>query len=200
MRTDLQAMQRCPWCWNFMVHLAIKQALQHLWIDKKDVVFVTWIWCGSKMSQYIDCYWAETLHGRWIPFATWVKLANPNLTVISLSGDWDSYGIGLWHLMHAVRKNVKILHITCDNQNYALTTWQASPTTPLDVKTASTPDGNNQPPFDPIKMLEAAWCWFAKRVDGKDLKSLTETIEAALQYDGFSHINVNQPCPSWRRW
>lgn len=200
MRTNLQSMQRCPGCGNFLVQLAIKQAISNLWIAKENVVIVTGIWCGSKMSQYMDCYGAETLHGRWIPFATWVKLANPKLTVISLSGDWDSYGIGLWHLMHAVRKNVKILHITCDNQNYALTTWQASPTTPLDVKTNSTPDGNKQTPFDPIKMLEAAWCWFAKRVDGKDIQWMTAAVEEALQYEWFSHININQPCPSWRRW
>lgn len=151
------------------------------------------------MSQYLDSYWAETLHGRWIPFATWVKLANPNLTVISLSWDWDSYGIGLGHLIHAVRRNVKILHITCDNENYALTTGQASPTTPLEVKTNTTPNWNSQAPLDPIKMLESVWCGFVKKVDGKDIKSLTQEIENALQYEWFSHINVNQPCPSWRR-
>lgn len=200
MRTNLQEFQRCPWCWNFLVHLAIKQAIQTLWIKKENVVIVTWIWCWSKMSQYLDFYWAETLHGRWIPFATWVKLANPNLTVISLSWDGDSYWIGLWHLMHAVRRNVKFLHITCDNENYALTTWQASPTTPLDVKTNSTPKGNQLPPFDPVKMLESIWCGFVKRIEWKDIKTLTETIVDALQYEGFSHINVNQACPSWRRW
>ena len=66
MRTNLQSIQRCPWCWNFLIHLAIKQALEALWIEKENVVFVTWIWCGSKMNQYVDCYWAETLHGRGI--------------------------------------------------------------------------------------------------------------------------------------
>ena len=200
MRTNLQSIQRCPWCWNFLIHLAIKQALEALWIEKENVVFVTWIGCGSKMSQYMDCYWAETLHGRGIPFATGVKLANPKLTVISLSGDGDTYGIGLWHLLHAARNNINILHITCDNENYALTTGQASPTTPLDVKTNSTPNGNQTQPFDPVKLLESAGCGFVKRVDWKDLNWMKETIKEAIQYEWFSHINVNQPCPSWRRW
>jgi len=200
MRTNLQSIQRCPWCWNFLVHLAIKQALESLWIGKENVVFVTGIGCWSKMNQYVDCYGAETLHWRWIPFATGVKLANPELTVISLSGDWDSYGIGLWHLLHAARNNINILHITCDNQNYALTTGQASPTTPLNVKTSSTPNWNQITPFNPVKILENAWCGFVRRVEWSDLNGLKETIKEAIQYEWFSHINVNQACPSWRRW
>ena len=200
MRTNLQSIQWCPWCWNFLIHLAIKQALDDLWIEIENIVFVTGIGCWSKMSQYVDCYGAETLHGRWIPFATWVKLANPNLTVISLSGDGDTYWIWLWHLLHAARNNINILHITCDNQNYALTTGQASPTTPLNAKTNSTPNGNQIKPFDPVKLLESVWCGFVKCVDWKDLNRLKETIEDAIKYEWFSHINVNQPCPSWRRW
>jgi len=90
------------------------------------------------MSQYLEWYWAETLHWRWIPFAIGVKLANPKLTVISLSWDWDTYWIGIWHLIHAARRDIQILHITCDNENYALTTGQASATTPIWVKTKST--------------------------------------------------------------
>ena len=152
------------------------------------------------MSQYMEGYWAETLHWRGIPFAIGVKLSNPKLTVISLSWDGDTYWIWLWHLLHAARNNINILHITCDNENYALTTWQASPTTPLNVKTNSTPNGNQIRPFDPIKLLESAWCGFVKRIDWKDLKNLKESIEEALNYKWFSHINVNQPCPSWRRW
>ena len=200
MRTNLQSIQRCPGCGNFLIHLAIKQAIESLWIAKENIVFITWIGCWSKMSQYVDFYGAETLHGRGIPFAVGVKLANPKLTVISLSGDGDTYWIGLWHLLHAARNNMNILHITCDNQNYALTTGQASPTTPLNVKTNSTPNWNQISPFDPVKLLESAGCWFVKCVEGQDLKNLKETIEEAIKFEGFAHINVNQTCPSWRRW
>jgi pyruvate/2-oxoacid:ferredoxin oxidoreductase beta subunit len=81
-----------------------------------------------------------------------------------------------------------------------LTTGQASPTTPLNAKTNSTPEWNQTKPFDPIKLLESAGCGFVKKVDWKDLNWMKETIKEAIQYEWFAHINVNQPCPSWRRW
>jgi pyruvate/2-oxoacid:ferredoxin oxidoreductase beta subunit len=152
------------------------------------------------MNQYTDSYGAETLHGRPIPFATGVKLANPALTVISLSGDGDTYGIGLGHLLHAARRNTPILHITCDNENYALTTGQASPTTPEEAKTKSTPQGNPIPPLHPVNLVEAAGGKFVRMVIDKEMQKLKETIKEAIQFDGFSHINVQQACPSWKKW
>lgn len=152
------------------------------------------------MNQYMEGYGAETLHGRGIPFATGVKLANPELTVISISGDGDSYWIGVGHLIHASRRNLPILHITCDNENYALTTGQASATTPLGIKTKSTPEGNKLPPFHPVELVKTAGCGFVKSVVDKDIKTLKETIMQAIQHPGFSHINVQQACPSWKRW
>lgn len=122
MRKDLNKFQRCPGCGNFFILLAIKNALAKLSIPKHKTVIVTGIGCNSKMSQYVDGLGVETLHGRSLPFALGVKLANPELTVISVSGDGDSYGIGLSHLLHAAKRNVPLLHLTCDNQNYALTT------------------------------------------------------------------------------
>ena len=199
MRHNLNKIQWCPWCWNYLIHLALKQALQELQIAPKDTVMVTWIWCNSKMSQYMEWYGAETLHWRGIPFAIGVKLANPKLTVISLSWDGDTYWIGMWHLIHAARRNVQILHITCDNENYALTTGQASATTPLWVKTKSTPDGNTLSPINPIALLESIGCWFVKTQQWSNLQELKETIKEALQYEGFSHINVVQSCPSRKR-
>jgi len=92
------------------------------------------------MSQYIDSYGCETLHGRSLPFAVGVKLANPGLTVIAYGGDGDGYGIGLGHFMNTCRKDINVTYIVADNQNYALTTGQASPTTPLGIKTKSTPE------------------------------------------------------------
>ena len=199
MRHNTNKIQRCPWCWNFLVHIALKQALQELGIKTKDTVVITGIGCNSKMSQYIDGYWAETLHWRGIPFAIGVKLSNPKLTVISLSWDWDTYGIWLGHLIHAARRNIKLLHITCDNQNYALTTGQASATTPLWVKTKSTPTGNTIEPLDPVHLMETVWCWFVKRIGDKDIPLMKKTIMDALLYDWFSHINIQQTCPSWKR-
>lgn len=200
MRTKLNNFQRCPGCGNFMIHVAIKQALQELNIPKYKTVIVTGIGCNSKMNQYLDTYGAETLHGRGVPFATGVKLANPELTVISIWGDGDSYGIGLGHLLHAARRNTQILHITCDNENYALTTGQASATTPEHVKTKSTPNWNPFPPLHPVHLVEAAGAQFVKMLADKDIQTLKESIKEAIQFQGFSHINVQQACPSWKRW
>jgi len=200
MRTGLTKFQRCPWCGNFIIHLAIKQALAELKIPKHKTVVVTWIWCSGKMSQYVDWYWAETLHGRGIPFATGVKLANPDLTVISVSWDWDTYWIGLGHLLHSARKDINIVHIVADNENYALTTGQASPTTPENIKTKSTPDWNTISPFDPLKLTESAGCKLNISANDRDLPWLKKAIMDWIQHKGFAHINVKQTCPSFKKW
>ncbi len=158
------------------------------------------IWCSGKMSQYQDGYASETLHGRSVPFATGVKLANPDMTVIAYGGDGDGYGIGLGHLLHAARRNTNILYIVADNENYALTTGQASPTTPVDIKTRSTPEGNHTRPFDPLKLVEAAGCSYNITIADKDIKGLTEAIKNGILHPGFAHINVQQVCPTWRKW
>jgi 2-oxoglutarate ferredoxin oxidoreductase subunit beta len=92
------------------------------------------------------------------------------------------------------------LHITCDNENYALTTGQASPTTPETAVTKSTPQGNIIPPFHPLQLVESAGGQFVRRVVDQEMQTLKETIKEALQYKGFAHINVEQTCPSWKRW
>lgn len=200
MRHNTNKIQRCPGCGDFLIHLALKQALAELKIPTHQTVVVTGIGCNSKMSQYMEGYGAETLHGRGIPFATGVKLANPELTVISVSGDGDTYGIGIGHLIHAARRNLPFVHITCDNQNYALTTGQASCTTPLGAKTKTTPTGNTVAPMHPAQLVELAGCKFVRTVPDKDIKGLKETIMEAIQFEGFAHINVQQSCPSWKRW
>lgn len=200
MRHNTNKIQRCPGCGDFLIHLALKQALAELKIPTHQTVVVTGIGCNSKMSQYMEGYGAETLHGRGIPFATGVKLANPELTVISVSGDGDTYGIGIGHLIHAARRNLPFVHITCDNQNYALTTGQASCTTPLGAKTKTTPTGNTVAPMHPAQLVELAGCKFVRTVPDKDIKGLKEMIMEAIQFEGFAHINVQQSCPSWKRW
>ena len=200
MRNNLNKLQRCPWCGNFIINLAMKQALEELKIEKHNTVIVSWIWCSGKMSQYIDWYAAETLHGRGLPFATGVKLANDKLTVISYAGDGDTYGIWLSHLMHAARQDINVLHIVADNQNYALTTGQASPTTPEDIKTSSTPDGNHTKPFDTAKLIESTGCRYNVRIDGGDLAGLKKAIIEWIQHKWFAHLNIQQACPSFKKW
>lgn len=200
MRSGLNKIQRCPGCGNFLIHLAIKNALKELNIPKHKVVVVSGVGCSGKMSQYVDWYGAETLHGRSVPFATGLKLGNPDLTVIAYGGDGDGYGIWLWHLLHAARRDTNITYIVADNENYALTTGQASPTTPINIPTRSTPAGNTITPFNPIELVKAAGCSHVVDAVDKDIKGLTQAIVSAIQHQWFSHIHVNQACPTWRRW
>lgn len=200
MRKDLDKIQWCPGCWWFLVLATVKKVLKELQIPTKDILIVSWIWCSWKVSHYIDWYAAETLHWRLLPFAIWAKMSNPNLTVIWIWGDGDGYGIWLWHFLHACRRDIDLTYIVMDNENYWLTTWQASPTTPLWVKTSSTTNWNTIKPFDPISLAKAAWCWFTNSIESTDIKNLWNLIKEAILYKWFSHLDVRQACPSWKKW
>lgn len=200
MRTGLTNIQRCPWCWDTLITGAIKKAFAELGIESHNRVVVSWVWCSWKASQYIDWYAAETLHWRTLPFATWVKMANPDLTVMAVWGDWDWYGIWMGHFIHACRRDLDMTYIVFDNENYALTTGQASPTTPLWAKTKTTPDWNTIQPFDPISLAKEAGCRFAKYADSVKFQDMIEIIKEAIQHKGFSLVNIYQACPSFKRW
>ena len=200
MRSWLNNIQWCPGCWDTLIIGAIKKAFAELKIESHNRVVVSGIWCSWKASQYIDWYAAETLHGRTLPFATWVKLSNPDLTVMAMWWDWDWYGIWVGHFVHACRRDLDITYIVMDNENYALTTGQASPTTPIWAKTKTTPDWNTAKPFDPIWIAKQAWCTFAKTTESWQFLEMKEMIKEAIQHKGFSLINIYQACPSFKRW
>jgi 2-oxoglutarate ferredoxin oxidoreductase subunit beta len=200
MRSWLNNIQRCPGCWDTLIIGAIKKAFAELGIESHNRVVVSGIWCSWKASQYIDWYAAETLHGRTLPFATGVKLANPDLTVMAIWWDWDWYGIWVGHFVHACRRDLNITYIVMDNENYALTTGQASPTTPIWAKTKTTPEWNTSSPFDPIWIAKQAWCSFAKTTSSDKFIEMKEMIKEAIQHKWFSLVNIDQACPSFRRW
>ena len=200
MRSGLDNIQWCPGCWDTLIIWAIKKAFAELWIESHQRVVVSWVWCSGKASQYINGYAAETLHWRSIPFATGVKLAKPNLTVMAVGGDGDGYGIWLGHFIHACKRDLDITYIVMDNENYALTTGQASPTTPIWAHTKTTPDGNTSTPFDPIAMAKTAGCTFAKTADSIKFAEMKEIIKEAIEHKWFSLVNIHQACPSFKRW
>ena len=200
MRSGLTNIQWCPWCWDTLIIMAIKNAFKELKIESHQRVIVSWVWCSWKASQYIDWYAAETLHGRTLPFATWVKLTNPELTVMAVWWDWDWFGIGMWHFIHACRRDLDITYIVFDNENYALTTGQASPTTPIWAKTKTTPDWNIQKPLDPVSLAKEAWCKFAVYADSIKFQELKDIIKDAINHKWFSLVDVHQACPSFKRW
>ncbi len=136
--------------------------------------------CSGKASQYVDGYAAETLHGRAIPFATGVKLADPELTVVVMGGDGDGYGIGMGHFIHACRRDLDITYIVFNNENYALTTGQSSPTTPIGAVTKTAPEGNLIKPLDPVALASHAGCSFSKKAHSKKFQELKEIIKEAI--------------------
>lgn len=200
MRKWLTNIQWCPGCWDTLIIMAIKNAFKELQIASHQRVVVSWVGCSGKASQYIDGYAAETLHGRTLPFATGIKIAKPELTVLAVGWDGDGYGIGMGHFIHACRRNLNITYIVFNNENYALTTGQASPTTPLGIITKTTPDGNHLSPIDPILLAQNSGCTFAKRAQSRKFNELKEIIKEAILHPGFALIDVDQDCPSFRRW
>jgi len=200
MRKWLTNIQWCPGCWDTLIVMALKNAFKELWIESHNRVVVSWIWCSWKASQYIDWYAAETLHWRALPFATWVKIANPDLTVVVLWWDWDWYWIWMWHFIHSCRRNLDMTYIVFNNENYALTTWQSSPTTPIWAKTKTHPDWNTIKPFNPIELAKSAWAWFVRQWDSTKFIELKEMIKEAIMYKWFSYLDVKQACPSFKKW
>lgn len=200
MRSGLTNIQWCSWCWDTLIIMALKNAFKELWIESHNRVVVSWVWCSWKASQYVDWYAAETLHGRALPFATGVKIANPNLTVVVMWWDWDGYWIWMWHFIHSCKRNLNITYLVFNNENYALTTWQASPTTPIWAITKTTPKWNIQIPFNPIELAKNAGATYAKNADSSKFIELKDLIKEAILHNWFSVLDIKQACPSFKKW
>ncbi|ABL78257.1 thiamine pyrophosphate-dependent enzyme [Thermofilum pendens] len=184
----------CPGCGNYGVLLALRKALAELELKPENVVIVTGIGCHGRISDYMKTNGFHTIHGRVLPLATGIKLANPNLTVIGHSGDGDAYAIGLGHLPHAARRNIDIKLIVHNNMVFGLTTGQVTPTTPLGVKTKSTPFGNPEHPLNPLLLALASGATFVARGFSGEVDHLKELIKRAILHKGFAFIDVLQPC------
>lgn len=200
MRTWLTNIQWCSGCWDTLIIMALKNAFKELWIESHNRVVVSGVGCSWKASQYVDWYAAETLHGRALPFATWIKMMKPDLTVVVMWWDGDGYGIGMGHFIHSCKRNLNITYLVFNNENYALTTGQSSPTTPIWAKTKTTPNGNTLLPFDPLSLAIDAGCTFAKTADSSKFIELKEIIKQAILHPWFALVDIKQACPSFKRW
>ena len=176
----------CPGCGNFSQWRAIRQALVELEIPKEEVVLVSGIGCSSHMPNFLDVYGFQTVHGRGIPAATGIRLANPELTVLVYAGDGDIYGIGGNHFLHACRRNVDIITIVSNNFVYGLTTGQASATTPVGTITRTTPRGSIENPINPLTVAISAGATFVARGFSGDLKHLAQILKEAIDHRGFA--------------
>ena len=139
----------CPGCGDFAVLKAVKTGVGKLGIPPKDLLIVSGIGCSSNLPGYVHAYGVHSLHGRAVPVATGARLANTDLNVVITGGDGDGYGIGLGHIIHAMRRNLNLTYVVMNNQIYGLTTGQASPTTMKEMRTKSTPGGNPGAPHQP---------------------------------------------------
>ena len=171
-------------------------ALDELAWDPDSVAVVAGIGCTARIPGYVRLDTYHTTHGRAIPFATGLKLANPKLHVVVISGDGDLFAIGGNHLIHAARRNVDLTVICVNNFNYGMTGGQSGPTTPLDGKTTTTPFGNFEHSFNLVHLAASAGASYVARWTTLDGRRLQRGFMEALSHKGFTFVEVISPCPT----
>jgi 2-oxoglutarate ferredoxin oxidoreductase subunit beta len=189
----------CPGCGDFGVLKALKEALVKLEIPPHDMMVVSGIGCSSNLPGFINAYGAHTLHGRAVPVATGVKLANTDLNVVITGGDGDGYGLGMGHFIHAARRNLNLTYIVMDNQIYGLTTGQTSPTSMLDHHTKTTPRGNAERPINPLALAIVSGATYVARGFSGKPHQLADLIAGGIAHPGFALIDVFSPCVTWNK-
>lgn len=190
----------CPGCGNFSLQFALKSVLGELeqsGMSLDDVVLVTGIGCHAKMADYLDVNSFYSLHGRTVPAATGIKLANPGLKVICCAGDGDCYAEGLDHLVFAAKRNADITVIIHNNRVYGLTTGQYTPTSPLGYRGRSTPGGTKELPINPLELMLASGATFVARGYTRKMEQLRFLVKQGLLHRGFSFIDVLQVCATF---
>ncbi len=180
----------CPGCGDFGVLNALTRAVADLGLEPEEVVVVSGIGCSGKISQYFGSYGFHGIHGRALPIAQGVKLANRELTVIAAGGDGDGYGIGLSHVIHAIRRNVDLTYIVMDNHIYGLTTGQLAPTSDKGMKTKTSPYGSVEEPVRPLELALGQGCGFVAQAFSGEIHHMAEVFKKAIQHKGFSLVNV----------
>lgn len=188
----------CPGCPNNGIFTSVKSALANLVnegaVEKKNITTVTGIGCHAKMYDYLNSNGFYSIHGRVLPTALGIKIGNPNLTVIGFGGDGDTYAEGLDHFVQSCRINANMTMIVHNNQVFALTTGQATPTSEQGYKGRSTPLGVGDKPLNPILVALASGATFVARSYALDVQHLTALIQEAIKHKGFAYIDVLQPC------
>ncbi|EFL49739.1 pyruvate ferredoxin/flavodoxin oxidoreductase, beta subunit [Solidesulfovibrio fructosivorans JJ]] len=189
----------CPGCGNFSIRKAVVKALAALDLPPHKAAFSTGIGQAAKAPHYIRVNTINGLHGRSLPAATGIKLANPDLAVFAESGDGCSYGEGGNHFLAALRRNVDMTCIVHDNQIYGLTKGQASPTTMMGQKTKTQPHGVASAPFNPVAVAVTMGAGFVARGFAGEIDHLADLIVQAARHPGFSLVDVLQPCVSFNK-
>ncbi len=195
LRTDRIPHIWCPGCGIGTAFSSCLIAMRESGIDLQKSVMVSGIGCSGRGAGYVNLDSYHTTHGRAIPFATGMKLANPDLNVVVFSGDGDLFAIGGNHFIHAARRNVDLTIVCVNNFTYGMTGGQVAATTPYLSKTTTTPMGNPEAPFNLPLLAYASGAVYVARWTILHTRELTESIEEALLKRGFSFIEVLAPCP-----
>ena len=185
----------CPGCGLGTAAQALIRAIDKSGIDLNTIAIVSGIGCSGRAAGYLNFDSFHVLHGRAIPFAVGLKLANPKLNMIVFSGDGDLFAIGGNHFIHAARRNNDILVICVNNFNYGMTGGQLGPTSPLNSSTTTSPYGNIEPSFNLPWLTASCGATYVARWTILHVRQLTETILEAMQRKGFRFIEILSPCP-----
>jgi len=189
----------CPGCGDYGILAAVKAALVQVGLAPHQVLIVGGIGCGSKLPDYLRVNGILTLHGRPLPVATGVRLANHGLKVLTVHGDGDSMGLGRGHFIHTARRNMEIVDIIQNNQIYGLTKGQYSPTSDPGTVTSTSPAGAIETAAHPTVLALAAGGTFIARGFAGDAKGLADLIAKAIQHKGYALVDVLQPCVTFNR-
>ena len=194
LRTDKMPTLWCWGCGDGVILKSVIRAIEKIGWNMDDVCVVSGIGCSGRFSSYINCNTVHTTHGRTLPYATGIKLANPDKKVIVVGGDGDGLAIGGNHTIHASRRNIDLNYIIINNFIYGLTNSQTSPTTPQGMWTVTMSRGNIDPTFDACKLVEAAGASFVARETMLDPKKLERVLVKGFEHKGFSFIEVFSNC------
>jgi len=189
----------CPGCGNFSILKTFKDALVELGIEPHQFTIVSGIGQAGKFPHYMKCNTFNGLHGRTLPVATGVRLANHEMIVIAVAGDGDCYGEGGNHLIHAIRRNINVKLFVHDNQIYGLTKGQASPTSMEGMVTKNQPFGVLSEQLNPLALAVALDCSFVARGFAGDTEHLKGLIKEAINHKGFTFVDILQPCVTFNR-
>jgi 2-oxoglutarate/2-oxoacid ferredoxin oxidoreductase subunit beta len=189
----------CPGCGDYGVLNSIFGSLAALNLESDRLAVVSGIGCSSRMPGFIKAYGFHGAHGRAVPVAVGVKVANPQLDVLVVGGDGDGFSIGGGHLPHAARRNINLTYIVMDNEIYGLTKGQVSPTSPTGARAKSAPYGTVEAPINPLLLMLAYGATYVARGYASQPKQLTELIEGGMRHRGFAFVQVLSPCVTFNK-
>lgn len=189
-----QEVRWCPGCGDYSILAAVQMLLPDLGVRRENTVFLSGIGCAARFPYYMSTYGLHSIHGRAPAIATGLATTRPDLDVWVVTGDGDALSIGGNHLIHALRRNVRMTILLFNNQIYGLTKGQYSPTSEVAKVTKSTPFGSLDTPFNPVSLALGAEATFVARTHDMDRQHMQETFRRAHQHDGAAFVEVYQNC------